>query len=107
MGLRAHRHRTHLEQRFHSRVRESRALTNSPLALIPLTRAYPTSHFRARSLHTLTGAEILNTLSNHGTCTVVFSIVIMIICFLGTLPRKLEHVAILGIVSASELEFRV
>lgn len=55
-----------------------------------------------QGLHTLTGSEILNVLSNHGTCTLVFSIVIMIACFLLTLPRKMENVAIMGIVSASE-----
>ncbi|PWN86587.1 hypothetical protein FA10DRAFT_256956 [Acaromyces ingoldii] len=53
-----------------------------------------------QGLHTLTGSEILNVLSNHGTCTLVFSIVIMIACFLLTLPRKMENVAIMGIVSA-------
>ncbi|EST05001.2 Amino acid transporter, transmembrane [Kalmanozyma brasiliensis GHG001] len=51
-------------------------------------------------LHTLTGSEILNTLSNHGTCTVVFSIVIMLVSILLTLPRKLEQLTGLGIVSA-------
>ncbi|PWN41759.1 hypothetical protein IE81DRAFT_324256 [Ceraceosorus guamensis] len=51
-------------------------------------------------LHTLTGSEVLNVLSDHGTCTLVFSIVVLIVCFLGTLPRKLDQVAILGVVSA-------
>ncbi|UZJ51566.1 hypothetical protein CBS101457_000886 [Exobasidium rhododendri] len=53
-----------------------------------------------QGLHTLTGSEILNVLSEHGTCTLVFSIVIMLLCFLLTLPRKIEHVATMGIVSA-------
>ncbi len=51
-------------------------------------------------LHTLTGSEILNTLSNHGTCTVAFSIIIMVVSILLTLPRKLEQLTGLGIVSA-------
>lgn len=51
-------------------------------------------------LHTLTGSEILNTLSNHGTCSLVFSLVIMIISILLTLPRKLEQLTSLGIISA-------
>ena len=55
-----------------------------------------------QGLHTLTGAEILNVLSEHGTCTVVFSVCVMLLCFLCTLPRKLEHVALMGIASASE-----
>jgi len=51
-------------------------------------------------LHTLTGSQILNAVSEHGTCTLVFTIVILVVCFLGTLPRKLEHVATMGIGSA-------
>lgn len=51
-------------------------------------------------LHTLTGSEILNTLSEHGTCSLVFSLVIMIVSILLTLPRKLEQLTGLGIVSA-------
>lgn len=51
-------------------------------------------------LHTLTGSEILNTLSNHGTCSLVFSLVIMILSILLTLPRKLEQLTSLGIISA-------
>lgn len=51
-------------------------------------------------LHTLTGSEILNTLSNHGTCSLVFSLVIMIVSLLLTLPRKLEQLTILGVISA-------
>lgn len=53
-----------------------------------------------QGLHTLTGSEILNVLSNHGTCTLAFSIIIMLVCFLLTLPRKMENVAMMGIVSA-------
>ncbi|PWZ00254.1 hypothetical protein BCV70DRAFT_107454 [Testicularia cyperi] len=51
-------------------------------------------------LHTLTGSEILNTLSNHGACSVVFSLVIMVVSIILTLPRKLEQLTGLGIVSA-------
>lgn len=55
-------------------------------------------------LHTLTGAEIINTLAAPGyLCSVAASIIIMIVCILGTLPRKLEQVALMGIFSASEL----
>lgn len=60
-----------------------------------------------QGLHTLTGAEILNVLSEHGTCTVVFSVCVMLLCFLCTLPRKLEHVALMGIASASELSVQL
>lgn len=51
-------------------------------------------------LHTLTGSQILNTLSNHGTCSLVFSLVIMILSIILTLPRKLEQLTGLGILSA-------
>jgi hypothetical protein len=53
-----------------------------------------------QGLHTLTGSQIFNELSDHGACTIVFSMVMVIICFLLTLPRKLDNVALLGIVSA-------
>lgn len=54
-------------------------------------------------LHTLTGAEIINTLAAPGyLCTIAASIIITVVSAIGTLPRKLEHVALMGIVSASE-----
>lgn len=54
-------------------------------------------------LHTLTGAEIINTLAAPGyLCTVAASIIIMVVSIIGTLPRKLEVVAKMGVVSASE-----
>ncbi|CBQ73658.1 related to neutral amino acid permease [Sporisorium reilianum SRZ2] len=51
-------------------------------------------------LHTLTGSEILNTLSEHGTCSLVFSLVVMVASILLTLPRKLEQLTSIGIISA-------
>ncbi|CAO1618710.1 unnamed protein product [Parajaminaea phylloscopi] len=52
-------------------------------------------------LHTLTGAEIINTLAAPSSiCSVAASIIIMVVCIIGTLPRKLEQVALMGIVSA-------
>lgn len=50
--------------------------------------------------HTLTGAKILNTLSNHGACSVIFSVIIMIVSIIMTLPRKLDQLTIMGIISA-------
>lgn len=58
------------------------------------------NHVFIMGLHTLTGSEILNTLSEHGTCTLVFSLIIMIVSILLTLPRKLEQLTSLGIISA-------
>lgn len=55
-------------------------------------------------LHTLTGSEIINTLAgtNRYICTVGASVLIMGVCAIATLPRKLESVALMGMVSAGE-----
>lgn len=58
-------------------------------------------------LHTLTGSQILNTLSEHGTCSLVFSIVVMVVCLLMTIPRKLEHVAAMSIASAISMAIAI
>ncbi|KAN0065156.1 hypothetical protein ACQY0O_001653 [Thecaphora frezii] len=60
-----------------------------------------------QGLHTLTGSQILNTLSEHGTCTLAFSLIVMVICLLLTLPRKLEQVATMGIVSAISMAISI
>lgn len=54
-------------------------------------------------LHTLTGAEIINTLAgDHPICTVGASVIILVVCALGTLSRKMDHVASMGMFSAGE-----
>lgn len=54
-------------------------------------------------LHTLTVSEVINTLAlPNSFCTVAGSVIALVVCAIGTLPRKLEHVAIMGVVSASE-----
>lgn len=35
---------------------------------------------------------LMNVLTDHGTCTLVFGVVGLIICFLGALPRTMEKV---------------
>jgi len=50
--------------------------------------------------HVLTGAKILNTLSDHSLCTVVFSIITMLIGILMSLPRTLRHVSFMSMFSA-------
>lgn len=35
---------------------------------------------------------LMNALTNHGTCTLVFGVVGLIICFLGALPRTMDKV---------------
>ena len=43
--------------------------------------------------HVLTGAKIINTLSDHSACTVVFSIISMIMGIVLSVPRTLKHVS--------------
>lgn len=44
------------------------------------------------SSHLLTFTILMNTLTMHGTCTTVFGVVGLIICFLGALPRTMGKV---------------
>lgn len=49
--------------------------------------------------HVLTGAKILNTLSDHSMCTVIFSVIITIMSIVGSLPRTLRHVSFMSMFS--------
>ena len=49
--------------------------------------------------HILTFSIMLNTVSNHGTCTIVFGIVGMAVSLICTLPRTLKRVSYLSIAS--------
>lgn len=49
--------------------------------------------------HILTFTIMMNTVTNHGTCTIVFGIVGLALCFICTLPRKLGEVSYMAIVS--------
>ena len=49
--------------------------------------------------HILTGAKVLNTLSDHSQCTVVFSIIVMLIGIVMSLPRTLHHVSFMSMFS--------
>jgi hypothetical protein len=40
----------------------------------------------------LTFNILMNVLTDHGTCTLVFGVVGLVICFLGALPRTMEKV---------------
>lgn len=44
------------------------------------------------SSHLLTFTILMNTLTLHGTCTTVFGVIGLFICFLGALPRTMEKV---------------
>ena len=50
-------------------------------------------------LDVLTFSIMMNTITNHGTCSVVFGFVGMILCYVCTLPRKLGDVSYMAIVS--------
>ncbi|KAF2653444.1 putative amino acid transporter [Lophiostoma macrostomum CBS 122681] len=51
--------------------------------------------------HVLTGAKILNTLSDHSQCTVVFNVIITLLGILMSLPRTLNHVSFMSMFSAA------
>ncbi|KAL1412489.1 hypothetical protein Q8F55_000234 [Vanrija albida] len=51
--------------------------------------------------HVFTGAKILNTLDDSKMCNVVFQVVSAIIGIILSLPRTLNHVSIMSVVSAS------
>jgi hypothetical protein len=51
--------------------------------------------------HVLTGAKILNTLSEHSMCTVGFSAIVTLMGVVMSLPRTLRHVSFMSMVSAA------
>ncbi|KIW86449.1 hypothetical protein Z517_01846 [Fonsecaea pedrosoi CBS 271.37] len=51
--------------------------------------------------HVLTGAKVLNTLSNHSQCTVVFSIIVMLMGIIMSVPRTLRHISFMSMFSAA------
>lgn len=48
--------------------------------------------------HVLTFSIMMNTLTNHGACTIIFCLVGTVLCFILTLSRRLEEVSYLGII---------
>ena len=53
--------------------------------------------------HIFTGAKVLNTLSDHSQCTVVFMIIVMIMGIVLSTPRTLNHVSFMSMFSASAM----
>src|ERR1051326_6718002 len=53
-----------------------------------------------QGFHCLVGAKYLNTISNHGACTIVFSVVMAIISFFFSLPRTFSALSYLATGSA-------
>ena len=51
--------------------------------------------------HILTGAKVINTLSDHSMCTVVFSVIATIMGVVLSLPRTLNHVSFMSMFSAA------
>jgi len=49
--------------------------------------------------HILTGAKIINTLSDHSMCTVIFNVIVMLIGIVFSIPRTLRHVSFMSIFS--------
>lgn len=47
--------------------------------------------------HLLTFTVTLNTITNHGTCTIVFGVVGLVVSFIGALPRTLGKVYYMSI----------
>jgi hypothetical protein len=53
-----------------------------------------------QGLHVLVGAEWLNTISNHATCTIVWAVIIAVVSAVLTLPRTLSGFTYFAIFSA-------
>ncbi|KAI0263580.1 transmembrane amino acid transporter protein-domain-containing protein [Gloeopeniophorella convolvens] len=53
-----------------------------------------------QALHCLVGAKLLNTLTDSAACTVAFSVISACACFFVSLPRTLNQLGSLGVISA-------
>jgi hypothetical protein len=60
-----------------------------------------TNNIMLIGFHVLTGAKILNTLSDHSLCTVVFSVIVTLMGIVMSLPRTLNHVSFMSMFSAA------
>lgn len=49
--------------------------------------------------HVLTGAKVLNTLSDHSLCTSVFAVIATIMGIVMSVPRTLNHISSMSMVS--------
>lgn len=57
--------------------------------------------------HVLTFSIMMNTLTDHGACTIIFCLVGTVLCFVLTLSRRLEEVSYLGIICMTDLSSAV
>ncbi|QDS71317.1 hypothetical protein FKW77_001880 [Venturia effusa] len=60
-----------------------------------------TNNIMLIGFHVLTGAKILNTLSDHSLCTVVFSVIVTLMGIVMSLPRTLNNVSFMSMFSAA------
>ncbi|EGP82710.1 uncharacterized protein MYCGRDRAFT_77869 [Zymoseptoria tritici IPO323] len=51
--------------------------------------------------HVLTGAKVINTLSDHSMCTVIFSVIVTLMGIIMSIPRTLKHVSFMSMGSAA------
>ncbi|KAK3215954.1 hypothetical protein GRF29_8g1684285 [Pseudopithomyces chartarum] len=51
--------------------------------------------------HILTGAKVINTLSDHSLCTVTFSVIVTLMGIVMSLPRTLRHISFMSMFSAA------
>lgn len=51
--------------------------------------------------HVLTFTVMMNTLTNHGTCSIVFGVVGLVVSFIGALPRTMKKVSWMAIACTS------
>ncbi|KAF2710971.1 putative amino acid transporter [Pleomassaria siparia CBS 279.74] len=51
--------------------------------------------------HVLTGAKVINTLSDHSQCTVIFSVITTLMGIVMSIPRTLKHISFMSIFSAA------
>ncbi|KAI5361119.1 Putative amino acid transporter, transmembrane domain-containing protein [Septoria linicola] len=57
--------------------------------------------------HVLTGAKVLNTLSDHSMCTVIFSVIATTMGIVMSLPRTLKHVSFMSMFSAAAMAIAI
>jgi hypothetical protein len=50
--------------------------------------------------HILTGAQVLNTVTDHSLCSVEFGVIVTIIAIVLSIPRTLSHISIMSVGSA-------
>lgn len=62
-----------------------------------------TNNTFVQGTHVLTGAQYLNTISDHALCTVVFTIIIVVVSFIFALPRTFSSLSWTAMFAASTM----